>query len=93
MNRKRSSEIKLLLVGAFIFTNGCSASSNYNYVNKADCIAEWGVNNCEKNGSSSGGGRAFTYRDSSTSQRLNTRAVSVQRGGFGSSFGRFGGGS
>ncbi len=91
MNRKRSSEIKLLLVGAFIFTNGCSASNDYNYLNKADCISEWGVRNCEKNGSSSGGGRSFIYRDSSTTQRLNTRASSVQRSGFGSSFGKSGG--
>jgi len=91
MNRRRSSEIKLLLVSVFILTNGCSGSSDYNYVNKADCIAEWGEKNCERNGSSSSGGRSFTYRDSSRTQRLNTRASSVRRGGFGSSFGKSGG--
>lgn len=89
MKRKRTGEIKLVLIGAAaaIISTGCdSRSSQYSYKNKDDCVEEWGEQNCEH----AGGG---IYRSHYTSSSINSRgkpagikASSITRGGFGSFF-------
>lgn len=104
-NRKSSARITLVLIGTTALTGcGDSVSSRDVYVNRPDCVRDWGDDDrkCEPvrdghypshyyYGPSYGGGVA-----SQTSPRPNSHAVAtthISRGGFGSSaHGHSGGG-
>lgn len=87
MKLKRSSEIKLVLIGVTsLFITACDDSTDYSYTNRDDCVKEWGEDECK---SSYSGGKLWWIANvgSNESPRTGTtsRAFSVSRGGFGSS--------
>lgn len=87
MKLKRSSEIKLVLIGVTsLFITACDDSADYSYTNRDDCIKEWGEDKCK---SRSSGGTSWWYASvgNNDSPRTGTtsKAFSVSRGGFGSS--------
>lgn len=104
MKRRSSLEISLVLIG-MVTLSGCQKEQRNVYKSKEDCLQDWGsAQECEEvtQGNNYYGG---TYHPSgyyfgprytgSGGTRLGTpsvRAVTVARGGFGSSLGFHGGG-
>lgn len=87
MKQKRSSEIKLVLIGVTsLFITACDDSTDYSYTNRDDCIKEWGEDRCKSKSSS---GTSWWLANVSNDERPRTgttsRAFNVSRSGFGSS--------
>lgn len=107
VKRYCSLDVCLVLVGlSVIGLSGCEREQRNVYQSKADCLQDWGSEQeCEEvnQGNSYYGGSYYPrgyfygpryYGDGGTrSGTPSLRAVSVARGGFGSSLGFHGGGS
>lgn len=104
MKRRRSLQITLVLIG-MVALSGCSSEQRNVYKSKEDCLQDWGSgqeceevnsNNNYYGGSYYPGGYFYGPRYSGSAGTMHgtpsLRAVSVARGGFGSSAGFHGGG-
>lgn len=105
MKRRSSLKISLVLIG-MVTLAGCQSEQRNVYKSREDCLQDWGDDkNCEQVTSGNhyyGGGYhpigsyygpRYTGNGGTLSGAPSVRAVSVARGGFGSSASAHGGGS